>query len=148
MSNCKGGINEGVYNCFGEYDATICYHCKHNKQPLEGETSDCFVSFRDKIDELYQFLKGEKLPGGTECKMPKLSSDMAFTIIWLLQEHFHILPDNIEQCNGGKELFDCDSEGAILDDQYKNNATGKTLAKKCWGQWCDNCIPDVDYSVK
>ena len=148
MINCTGDIRNGIYNCFGEYDNSMCYECVHNKNSEAENKTNQFVSFRDKIDELYKFLKGEELPEGMRCKMPKLSPDMAFTVIWFLQEHLGVLPDNIEQCRGCKALFDTDSEGIHLDDQYKNNATGKMLAKKYWGHWCSSCIPDVDYDLE
>ena len=148
MVNCIGRMQDGVYNCFGEYDSSMCHSCIFNEKSESKEKSNQFKNHRDTIDEFYKFLKGEELPEGTHCKMPKLSPDMAFTVIWLLQEHFHVLPSNIEQCNGCKDLFDTDSEGVLLDDQYKNNETGKTLAKKHWGHWCNSCIPDVDYDLK
>jgi len=58
------------------------------------------------------------------------------------------LPDNIEKCEGCDDLFDTDSEGVYLNEEYKNTRTGKTLAKKYWGHYCEGCIPDVDYEVK
>ena len=146
--DCKGDRRDGVYNCFGEYDTTICYDCKFNEKPHKGVTSNCFVSYKDKVDELYKFLKGEELPEGIVCDMPKLSAGLAFTVIWFLQEHLHILPDNIEQCDNCKELFDTNGEGQYLDGQFKNANTGKTLAKKYWGHWCDCCIPEVDFELK
>ena len=80
--------------------------------------------------------------------MPKLSPTKAFNVIWFLQEYLHILPDNIEQCDGCKDLFDTDSEGCCLNEDYINKDTGKTLAKKHWGHWCDGCIPNIDFEVK
>ena len=150
MNDCKGTMNEGVYNCFGEIDDSICNSCKFNPEASDKfqKISNCFVSYKDKIDELYKFLKGEELPAGMQCKMPVLSPDIAFTVIWFLQEHLHILPDNIEQCDNCKELFDTKSEGQYLDGQFKNANTGKTLAKKYWGHWYDDCIPEVDFELK
>jgi len=49
------------------------------------------------IDEFYRFLQGET-PEGMQCGkggQPKLSEKKAFSIIWYLQEHMRILPDNI-----------------------------------------------------
>jgi len=141
--SCTGKIKEGIYNCFGEYDEAMCHQCIHNDQPLDGETRNCFVSYRDKIEELYNYLRGISLPDGVGVKMPKLSDKMAFTVIWLLQEHFHILPDNIEKCRGCRELFDSDSEGYCLTDEYTLN--GKPLPQKYRGQWCNACVPKVEF---
>lgn len=146
--DCTGSIHKGIYNCFGERDEGLCYDCIHNPGSQADKKQDKFVSQRDKVDELYKFLKGEKLPEGTQCKMPKLSASMAFNVIWFLQELSHVLPDNIEQCRACKVLFDADSEGFYLDDQYINTKTGKTLAKKYWGHWCDDCVPHIDFEVK
>ncbi len=105
-----------------------------------------FIDYKDKINILYEYLKGEKLPDGVYCKMPKLTASKAFSVIWFLQEIMHCLPDNIEQCRRCKSLFDADSEGRILDDQY---GLGKgTLPKKYWGHWCDSCTPCVDFKLK
>jgi len=146
MNDCKGRMQDGVYNCFGEFNSAMCYDCIFNEKSESDEKSNQFKSFKDAIDEFYKFLKGEELPEGMQCKMPNLTPERAFAVIWFLQEHLHVLPSNIEQCDGCKELFDTDSSGAILDDQYKLN--GKTLPKKYWGHWCDECIPNVDFEVK
>lgn len=139
--NCKGDIRDGIYNCFGEYDEAMCLHCEHNEDHSEGETFDCFVSQRDRVDELYSFLLGVKLPEGTECKMPKLSAKIAFNVIWFLQEHLHILPDNIEQCSICKELCDCNSDGAYGGDKDDTDRKAKYHGRF----FCDNCIPEDLY---
>ena len=146
MVECIGRINDGIYNCFGVFDRRMCYDCIYNSKSNKEKKVNRFVDYRYRIDELYKFLKGEELPKGTNCKMPKLSPDMAFTVIWFLQEHLHVLPDNIEQCEGCKDLFDTESSGYYLDDQYELN--GKTLPKKHWGHWCDGCVPSVDFKLK
>lgn len=147
MRDCKGRINQGVYNCWGVYDHTLCYHCIHNAGDTEFEkTGNMFKSRKDAIDVLYKYLKGEELPEGVKCQMPKLDDITAFSVVWFLQEIMHCLPDSIEQCDGCKELFDANSEGHSLDDQYKLN--GKTLPKKYWGHWCDGCVPNVDFKLK
>lgn len=143
--NCTGSIHDGIYNCYGSIDQSQCYDCKYNPESKKKE--DRFLNMRDKLTVLYEFLKGEKLPEGVLCKMPKLSANKAFSVIWFLQEIMRCLPDSIAQCDGCKELFDTDSEGFILDDQYE--LKGKTLPKKYWGHWCcDGCAPSVDFSVK
>jgi len=146
MANCKGRINEGVYNCFGEIDESMCYDCIYNSDSKCKEKKNNFVSQKDKLEILYNYLTGERLPDGVYRKTPKLSLNKAFDVIWFLQEVLHCLPDNIEQCKGCKCLFDTDSEGCILDGDYKLN--GKTLPKKYWGCWCDECAPNIDFELK
>ncbi len=60
--------------------------------------------------ELYEYLKGESSPGQfrlSKAGRPKLTPRKAFQIIYILQEHFRIIPDTYEQCWSCKELFDC-----------------------------------------
>jgi len=141
--NCTGSIHKGIYNCYGKVDESQCYDCIHNSDSTVEKKQDKFLSTKEKFDVLYDYLKGIRLPTGVTCKMPKLSADVAFSLIWFLQEIMHCLPDNIEQCDGCKMLFDSDSAGYYLDDQYELD--GKTLPKKYWGHWCDECVPDVDF---
>ena len=145
--DCIGRMQDGVYNCYGEYDTSMCYECKYNadSEAEESEKKNNFASYKDRMEVLYQYLLGMKLPDGVHCKMPKLDCDVASSVIWFLQEIMHCLPSNIEQCNGCKELFDTDSEGYRLDDQY--GLDGKTLPKKYWGSWCEGCVPDVNFEL-
>lgn len=138
MIECKGTINDGIYNCFGTYNKCLCYHCIYDaKYPELEKTKSHFISFKDAINELYLFLQGKKLPAGMVCKTPKLSPNIAFNVIWFLQEHLHILPDTIEQCNCCKELFDSDSEGEYGGDDFDVDRKKKYHGK----HFCDNCIP-------
>ncbi len=99
------------------------------------------------IVEFYEFLQGKSMPEGFELRSkPKMSAKKAFSIIYILQEHLHIIPDSFEKCDGCDDLFDTDCEGFILDDQYELN--GKTLPKRYWGHWCDGCVPNVEFQVK
>jgi len=152
MSKCEGKMNDGVYNCYGSYDTSLCYHCKFNAGDEDFEkTGNMFKSYEDAVNELFSFLKGEGLPEGMECKMPKLKPDMAFNVIWFLQEHMGILPDNIEMCQSCKSLFDTDCGGCYLSNENflvdeNGNETDKPLPKKYWGHWCDNCVPNIECS--
>lgn len=144
--NCTGKINQGVYNCYGIYDDSLCCECKYNSESDGKEKEDNFVSIKDKMQVFFEYLQGIKLPDGTHCKMPKLSAKKAFSVIWFLQEVMHVLPDNIEQCKDCLGLFDTDREGYHLDDQYSLN--GRTLPKKYWGNFCDYCVPCVDFELE
>lgn len=80
------------------------------------------------IEEFYEFLQG-KLPEGVGMKhKPKLSKEQAFKIIWYLQEHFPILPDDIEQCDVCGEIYDSGSQG------YHSELTHKSYCS-------DSCEP-------
>ncbi|KKN08142.1 hypothetical protein LCGC14_1059540 [marine sediment metagenome] len=143
MNDCDSKRNS--YNCFGVWDDSMCYDCQRNLKSEAETRSDNYISQLDKINILYEYLKGEGMPTGVSCLMPKLKPKKAFSVIWFLQEILHCLPDNIEQCDDCKDLYDTDSEGHILDDQY--DLDGKTLPKKYWGHWCDNCVPCVDFEI-
>lgn len=152
MTKCNAG--HGFYDCYGEWDTRQCYDCEHNAdRPKDVKPARRFTSQCDAVDVLYRFLKGEGLPEGVTCKMPKLKPKVAFDVIWFLQEVMHCLPDHIEQCEGCGCLFDSDSEGYHLDDQYglkddDGNPTEKVLPKKYWGHWCKGCVPNVDFYLR
>lgn len=79
----------------------------------------------EEVNDLYDFLQGE-VP---EClimkRPPHLSEQMAFRIIYYLQEVMHILPDNYERCVTCGRLYDSFNEGS----SYK-------------GMHCDYCRKD------
>jgi len=92
----------------------------HHQQNKQGWTD------LEWIDEFYKFLKGE-VPEGIHirrCNKPELSHKKAKTIIWYLQEHMRILPDNIEKCHNCKEFFDTHSEGIYWETKGKNYCGG------------------------
>ena len=146
--NCTGSIHKGIYNCYGNIDSSLCYDCLHNSESEEKEKRNRFVDYKDQFDVLYKYLLGIELPEGVFCKMPKLSANKAFSVIWFLQEVMHCLPDCIEQCKVCKDLFDADSSGIYLDDQYKYRESGRTVGQRYWGHYCENCIPNIDIEVK
>ena len=100
----------------------------------------------DKVRELYDFLKNGDIPEGVIVSpRPKLSAKQAWNVIWFLQKLTECLPSNFEKCDVCDGLYDRDSEGFLLDDQYK--LKGKTLPKKYWGFYCSNCVPDIDFKL-
>jgi hypothetical protein len=72
-------------------------------------------------EELYQWLQGEpiegQIPNGFK---PKLTPNSAFRVIWFLQEHLRVIPDNIERCQNCNDLYDTYSEGTHIENSYKN----------------------------
>ncbi len=82
--NCTARMQDGVYNCFGVFDSSICYECIFNEDSESKDKSNKFVSYEDRIEVLYEYLVG-KLPDGVKCFTPKLSLEDAFSVIWFLQ---------------------------------------------------------------
>ena len=71
----------------------------------------------EQVDELYNFLQGI-CPEVIHVKHPpRLSQQKAFTVIWFLQEHLRILPDNFERCCDCGNLYDADREGGCHKDK-------------------------------
>ena len=146
--NCTGSIHNGIYNCYGEVDDSLCYNCIYNPDSTSEKKLNRFIDYRDKIDILYKYLRGIELPEGLHCKMPKLSANKAFSVIQFLQEIMHCLPDCIEQCKCCKDLFDTESSGIHIDDQWKYTKSGSTVGRKYWGLYCEGCYPDIEIEVR
>lgn len=75
-----------------------------------------------RINEFYRFLTGESIPESISMgrnNKPKMSEKKAFAIIWFLQEHLSVFPDNIERCNTCGELYDTHSEGIYWETKGK-----------------------------
>lgn len=92
---------------------------KANREMTEEET-----------DELYQFLQGKGLEDWTIEHRPALDPDTAYAVIYILQEHYGIIPDHYEQCAKCKSLFDTHNAGGIIDE---DEATEDNPA----GTYCD-----------
>lgn len=69
------------------------------------------------IDEFYRFLQGEIPDGISLAKDHKvaLTQKQAFSVIWYLQEHFSLLPDDIERCDVCGQLYNSGSQGHYSD---------------------------------
>lgn len=66
----------------------------------------------ERVQELFDFLCDGTNPEGVFVKRPpKLGARKAETIIWFLQEHMDILPDNFEMCVTCSRMYDSHSEG-------------------------------------
>ena len=69
----------------------------------------------EKTDELMDMLTGESLPYDMLMSdQPQLTRARAFSVIWYLQEHLHIIPDHYEMCTCGN-LFDAHCSGHVID---------------------------------
>jgi len=77
----------------------------------------------DTMNDLLSFLKGEFVPDTVnaveESKLPKLTTMQAWFVIYVLQEHFKVLPEKFEMCNDCERIFDSDIEGIHTDDKIQ-----------------------------
>jgi hypothetical protein len=88
-------------------------------------------------NELYDYLQNKPLP--EESGIPntsgiKLSDTEAFRVIWFLQEHLRVLPDNIERCDVCGDLYDSNQEGTHLEEPFDGNHS--------FCSCCNSDIPD------
>lgn len=100
---------------------------------------------------LFEFLLGESCPMDiTPQDQPCLTPTEAFSVIYYLQEHLHIIPDTYEMCRECESLYDSDSEGVCIselnntieyDDEF-GNPVCETLPPEKYGLYCDQCRPD------
>ena len=51
-------------------------------------------------------------------KKEGLTADQAFKIIYILQEHIPVLPDNFELCSKCKSIFNSNEEGICEEDFF------------------------------
>lgn len=82
----------------------------------------------EQAQELLDFLRDGEIPEGFHLPFmpPKMSSQQASAIIYILQEHIHILPDNYELCDDCKQMYDTWNNF----DHYITR-TGERLCESC-----------------
>jgi hypothetical protein len=83
------------------------------------------VKFKQ-VEKFYKYLQGEIPEGFVGVKSPKLSSRMAFHVIYVLQEELRVIPDTIERCTRCGDLYDTWKGGDYIGD----------------GFFCDCCVGD------
>ncbi len=143
---CKECDRGGCYWFFNHPSPALAESCEafNNRYRENRKDRDEHAELMPKLEVFFEFLMGEGVPDGFSLKhKPKLTARKAFTVIYVLQEYLHILPDSFEQCSECLSLYDSEREGYYLDDQY-DTEDGKTLPKKYWGHYCsDSCRPDI-----
>jgi hypothetical protein len=95
------------------------------------------------VTELYNYLQGKQIPSGF-CEgflMPQLSEDMAWKIIYVLQEGLRIIPDHIERCDNCGDIFDTDCGGRYSELEGKYYCDG--CINKGETEECDGCGKEV-----
>ena len=85
------------------------------------------------VEEFNQFLQGKIPEGITMQDPPNLTKKQALEVIWYLQEHFPVIPDNIESCVYCGDLFDNNAEGEHHEEL---------------GNFCDNCYNQAIFDGK
>lgn len=103
-----------------------------NKINLLKNNEDRNLTDLEWVQEFYDFLQGDN-PEGVLMKKshPKLSKQMAFNIIWYLQEQFPLLPAHIEKCTECGSLYDSHSSG------YHSELTEKFFCGVCFPPFLD-----------
>ena len=103
--------------------------------------------YLEKTKEFFNFLKGE-IPESIHIENEdgkiKLNTEKAFLIIWYLQEHYHIIPDNIEKCNECDYLFDTHSEGGYCEKFSIHYCCSDHMHEECEYVYEGNC-DDCDF---
>lgn len=82
----------------------------------------------ERVREFYDFLTNQQLPDGMctgRGNQPRLTGRQAFSVIWFLQEHLHIIPDHFDRCDDCGSLFDSDQGGWYSEER------GKQFCEKC-----------------
>lgn len=84
----------------------------------------------DWLKEFYEFLTGTPPDSIIVSKrsQPVLSKEKAHAIIWYLQEHLPVFPDQIEGCDVCGEIYDSYAQG------HYSELTGKSYC-------CESCEP-------
>jgi hypothetical protein len=97
----------------------------------------------ENVTELYNYLQGKQRPSGFTdgLLMPQLSEEMAWEIIYVLQEGLRIIPDHIERCDNCGELYDTWSSGQHFELEGKCYCDGCLYTSKT--TFCGSCGTDV-----
>ena len=105
----------------------------------------------EQVKELYDMLKGEKLPEGYYMlKLPDLSARDAFAVIWFIQERLRIIPDKYEKCEACDEIYDDEADGCvemIVAEEYNDEQSFLMVSRKlcdpcqhnAWHGFCEEC---------
>jgi hypothetical protein len=104
--------------------------------PLTHDRSEMY----EFMQEFYNFLQGEapETISVKDDRMPKLTPDQAFAVIWYLQEHMGVLPDCMEQCNDCGDVFNQDCDGGYIEFPNNDGPNGQqdgSFCEDCYDRW-------------
>jgi hypothetical protein len=114
-----------------------------NWQDRDMATDMASANLIENVTEFYNYLQGKQRPSGfgEGLLMPQLSEDMAWEIIYVLQEGLRIIPDHIVRCDNCGDLYDTDSGGRYSELE------GKFYCECCLDKikttLCDNCGKEI-----
>jgi len=69
-------------------------------------------------EEAFAFLQGvlpDNISISNKSKIPNLTADQAWTVLWYLGNQYWQVPDTIERCDVCGDLFDSNKEGGYTD---------------------------------
>jgi len=72
----------------------------------------------EQANEFFEYLQGKVPEGFVHVKSPKLSPGRAFDVIYVLQEHLHVLPDHYALCCRCHRLYDTYAEGGMIGKSF------------------------------
>ena len=95
------------------------------------------------IQEFHDFLQGEipETINISDTHKVKLTPEQSSTIIWYLQEHFPVFPDEIEMCDCCNRMYDSGSEGCYFEIEGKHYCGG--CQDESDAEYCCECMKDV-----
>lgn len=102
----------------------------------------------EQVQEFYEWLQGKSCPENIHFeKKLNLSEEDAFRVIYYLQEHLEILPDNYERCDKCGCIYDSNEEGSYINKETTIVTEGgeeldANFPEEMYGCYCDDCRPD------
>ena len=102
----------------------------------------------EQVQEFYEWLQGENCPEQLHFeKKLNLSEEQAFSIIYFLQEHLKILPDNYERCCKCGCIYDSYVEGTNISEETtivteNLEEVDANFPEEMYGLYCEDCRPD------
>lgn len=138
--------------CLSEEDAgLVMKYLREELQIIPENDGDSFEIENieiESVNKFYEFLQGINYGSefSYELECGGISDEMAFSIIYYLQEVLEMLPDNIERCHVCGCLYDSDCGGATItkESEWFNHETEKyeKFQESEYGLYCDDCRPD------
>jgi len=127
---------EGKPQPDGYFDVEAKVHKEAYSDEIESSV------WEEKLNEFLQYITTGKLPVGVHCKSPKISSEMAKSVIWFLQEVIKIIPDEYEVCAGCGDIYN-----SAWGKYFETN--GKFYCESCLDYapvvHCEECGNEAGY---
>lgn len=96
----------------------------------------------DQMQKLFKYLTGESDDVETQLE---LTPKQAFGLIYFMQEHLEILPQNYELCESCECLINVDYGGCFADDDaIESDFHFRPEVIEKGGFYCDSCAPHFE----